>query len=89
MKLYIVTLRGYDTLGDSIIKAFSDKDTLNKWLDYANKMELEIFGCYPDPNTPMSKRYRIKEADLDNLDWIDLYTHARDLGAKVKPSQPQ
>jgi len=89
MKLYILTLRGYDTLGENIIKVFSTKETLEKWLSYADLMEKELYGPTIDPSMSISKKYKIKEADLDNLDWIDLYANARELGAQAKPSQPQ
>jgi hypothetical protein len=89
MKLYIVTLKSYHEIGDTIVKVFSDKETLDKWIISADQMEKELFGANVDPTTPISKKYRIKEAEVDNLDWIELYASAKNLGASVKPSQPQ
>jgi hypothetical protein len=89
MKLYIVTLKSYTEVGDTIIKIFSDKNSLNTWLSYADLMEKELFGNNVDPMVPMSKKYRIKESTLDNLDFIQLYADAKGLGSDVKPSQPQ
>lgn len=89
MKLYIVTSKNYNELGENSIKIFSDKDSLEKWLEYADRMEKELFGAGIDPTMPISKRYRIKESVLDNLDYIQLYDEARQLGAQVKPSNPQ
>ena len=67
MKLYIVTVRGYDTLGDYIIKVFSSRETLDKWLTYADLMEKELYGSTTDPAQPISKKYKIKEVcDCNN-----------------------
>lgn len=86
MKLYIVTARSYNEIGDQIIKVFSTKENLDSWLEYARLMDRELFG---DQGRDITQNYKIKEAELDNLDFIQLYANARDLGAQVKPSQPQ
>jgi hypothetical protein len=89
MKLYIVTMKSFSELGDTIIKIFSDKNSLDTWLYHADLMEKELYGSNVEPNMPISKKYRIKEATLDNLDFIQLYADAKSLGSEIKPSQPQ
>lgn len=88
MRLYIVTLSSYNGLGDVIVKVFSDKAMVDQWMNYAELMERELYGVN-EPMSPVRTRYRIREADLDNLDYIDLYTNASKLGSKIKPSEPQ
>ena len=86
MKLYIVTLFNPTGLHDQIIKVFSTKENLDKWLECAKAMDHELYG---DQGRDITQSYKIKEADLDNLDFVELYANARQLGAQVKPSQPQ
>jgi hypothetical protein len=89
MQLYIVTYRGWEGTGEHIVKVFSSKEKLDQWLVYADQMERELFGSCVDLSSPMSRKYKIKEVELDNLDFISLLAEARDLGAQVKPSQQQ
>jgi len=85
MKLYIVTLFSPSGLSDQIIKVFSTKDNLDKWMECARLMDRELYG---DQGRDVTQSYKIKSADLDNLDFIELYADARSLGAQVKSSQP-
>ena len=85
MKIYLVTLFDPNRLSDKIVKVFSTKENLDKWLQYASLLDRELYG---DLERDITKQYRVKEADLDNLDFIELYANARSLGAQVKPSQP-
>jgi hypothetical protein len=84
MKLYIVCLFDPNHLRDQIIKVFSTKENLDKWMQCAKAMDQELYG---DFGRDISQSYKIKEADLDNLDFIELYAEARQLGAQVKPSK--
>lgn len=86
IKLYIVCLFDPNFVGDQIIKVFSTKENLDKWMEYAKLMDKEIYG---NSKRDITQNYKIKEADLDNLDFIDLLAHAKNLGAQVKPSNPQ
>lgn len=86
MKLYIVTMFDPSGLSDRIVKIFSSKEHLDKWLECAKLMYREIFG---EPTRDITQDYRIREADLDNLDFIELLAEARSLGAFPKPSNPQ
>jgi uncharacterized protein YfcZ (UPF0381/DUF406 family) len=85
MKLYIVTLFDPNHLTEKIIKVFSTKENLDRWLENAKLMCKELYGDAND----ITQQYKIKEAELDNLDFIELLSEARGLGAQVKPSQPQ
>jgi len=85
MKLYIVTLFDPNGLSDKIIKVFSTKENTEKWMRSAKLMHQELFG---DKTFDITQQYKVKEADLDNLDFVDLLAEARGLGAQVKPSQP-
>jgi hypothetical protein len=87
MIIYLVSLKSYNELGDTIVKVFSDKNSLETWLACADKMEKEIFGDTVVGAMPVSKRYKIKQAELDNLDFVELYTSAARLGVTVKPSE--
>lgn len=85
MKLYIITAFDPSGLTDKIIKVFSSKENLDKWMHYASLMHQELSGEYsPD----FTKHYKIRECTMDNLDYIDLYDQASKLGSPVKPSQP-
>jgi hypothetical protein len=86
MKLYIVTLFDPTGLRDKVIKIFSAKENLDKWMQYANLMHRELYG---DGSYNITKDYRISEAELDNLDFMELFAEAKHLGANLKPSQPQ
>jgi hypothetical protein len=86
MTIYIVTLFNPSGLREDIIKVFSTKDNLDRWLECARQMDREIFG---DQGRDITQNYRIKETQLDNLDFVSLLAEARGLGAQVKPSQPQ
>lgn len=86
MKLYIITLFNPSNLGDQIVKIFSTRDNLDKWMEHAKLMDRELFG---DQGRDVTQSYKIKEAELDNLDFIELYAEAKSLGAQVKPSKPQ
>ena len=83
MILYIVTLWQPDSLRDRIIKVFSTKQNLDKWMECAKHMDRELFG---DLQRDITHNYKIQETELDNLDFVNLLTEARDLGAKTKPS---
>ena len=89
MKIYIVTLKDYNEISDRIVKVFSSKDSLDTWLKLADLMEKELMGNHIDPTSPISKRYRVKEATIDNLDFVQLYADAKSLGSEVKPENPE
>jgi len=88
MKMYVVTLRSYNALSDTIVKIFADKSHLSRWLECADQMEKELLVCTMEPNTPISQRYLIREVELDNLDFIELLATAKGLGATLKPAKP-
>jgi hypothetical protein len=85
MKLYIVTLFNPSSLSEKVIKVFSTQENLNRWMECARMMCQELYGDMND----ITQQYKIKECDLDNLDFIELLAEARGLGAQAKPSQPQ
>lgn len=84
MTIYIVTLFNPSGLREDIIKVFSIKENLDKWMECAKAMDREIFG---DQGRDITQNYRIRECDMDNLDFVSLLAEARGLGAQVKPSQ--
>jgi hypothetical protein len=85
MKLYIVTLFDSNHLGDQIIKVFSTKEHLDRWLECAKQMDQELFG---NVGRDVTQNYKIKYAELDNLDFIELLAEAKHLGAQIKSSEP-
>jgi hypothetical protein len=86
MKLYVVSLRDVNRLSSRIIKIFSTKENLDKWMQYAQKMDIELFGPL---SRDITQQYEISETELDNLDFIELWAEAKKLGSPVKPIQPQ
>ena len=81
MKLYVVTLFDGNTLYEKIVKIFSTKDNLEQWMQYAKLMDQELYG---DLKRDITQSYRVKECDLDNLDFVQLVSEARNLGAQPK-----
>ena len=86
MTIYIVMLFNPSGLREDIIKVFSTKNNLDRWLECAKSMDRELYG---DSGRDITQSYRIKETDLDNLDFLELFAEARGLGAQVKPSKSQ
>lgn len=87
MKLYVITLFDPNSLSERIIKIFSTKEHLDRWLQCAKAMDQELFGG--DPKRDITQNYKIKESELDNLDFIELVAEAKHLGAQVKSNPPQ
>lgn len=87
MNLYIVTIFDPSKLTERIVKVFSTKDNLDRWMQCAALMHRELYGDISSYD--ITKDYKIKEATLDNLDFVSLLAESRGLGAQVKPSQPQ
>jgi hypothetical protein len=86
MKLYIITLFQAANLTDKVIKVFSTKENLDRWMQCAKAMDYELFG---DRGTDVTQQYRINECELDNLDYVSLLAESRNLGASIKTSPPQ
>ena len=82
MKIYIVTSFDPSGLQDRIIKLFSTKENLDRWLELAKLMAYELTG---DEKYNFTSNYRIREAELDNLDFVELYAEAHRIGAQITP----